>query len=88
MVIYANGQSLKPAERGVYVGGGPYQGITTNYQVTGEQASRSVVRIDGLPEPGLLPPPRLPAVYVGVPVPPLVFPRFIIESFKLIPADY
>jgi len=47
-----------------------------------------VVRIDGLPEPGLLPPPRLPAVYVGVPVPPLVFPRFIIESFKLIPADY
>ena len=88
VVIYANGQSLKPAERGVYVGGGPYQGMTTNYQVTGEQASRSVVRIDGLPEPGLLPPPRLPAVYVGVPVPPLVFPRFIIESFKLIPADY
>ncbi len=93
VAIYAYGQSLKPAERGVYVGGGPYQGITTNYQVTGEQASRSVVRIDGLAEPGLLPPSRLPApphlpVSWVTPVPPLVFPRFIIESFKLTPADY
>ena len=82
VVIYANGQSLKPAERGVYVGGGPYQGMTTNYQITGEQASRSVVRIDGLPEPGLLPRPLPPGA------PQVVFPRFIIESFKLIPADY
>jgi hypothetical protein len=93
VAIYAYGQSLKPAERGVYVGGGPYQGITTNYQVTGEQASRSVVRIDGLAEPGLLPPSRLPApphlpITWVTPVPPLVFPRFIIESFKLTPADY
>ena len=82
VVIYAYGQSLKPAERGVYVGGGPYQGMTTNYQITGEQASRSVVRIDGLPEPGLLPRPLPPGA------PQVVFPRFIIESFKLIPADY
>ena len=82
VVIYAYGQSLKPAERGVYVGGGPYQGMTTNYQVTGEQASRSVVRIDGLPEPGLLPRPLPPGA------PQVVFPRFIIESFKLVPADF
>ncbi|PAW82376.1 MAG: hypothetical protein B9S33_15220, partial [Pedosphaera sp. Tous-C6FEB] len=87
VVIYAYGQSLKPAERGVYVGGGVYQGMTTNYQVTGEQVTRSVVRVDGLPEPGLLPSPVLPSTY-PVTVPPLVFPRFIIESFKLVPGDY
>ncbi|MBI5799228.1 MAG: hypothetical protein HZA92_00670, partial [Verrucomicrobia bacterium] len=86
VVIYAYGQSLKPAERGVFVGGGAYQGMVTNYQITGEQASRALVRIDGLPEPGLLPPLRVPAIYPPLypgsyPVPAQVFPRVIIESF-------
>ena len=81
IVIYAYGQSLRPAERGVYVGGGTFQGMVTNYQITGEVASRAVVRIDGLPEPGMLPRP-LPA---GAPT--LVSPRVVVEEFKLINAD-
>ena len=80
-MIYAYGQSLRPAERGVYVGGGTFQGMVTNYQITGEVASRAVVRIDGLPEPGMLPRP-LPA---GAPT--LVSPRVVVEEFKLINAD-
>ncbi|MFA6544132.1 MAG: hypothetical protein WCS99_06885 [Limisphaerales bacterium] len=81
-VIYAYGQSLRPADRGVYVGSGAYQGMVTNYQITGEVASRAVVRVDGLPEPGFLPRP-LPTN-----APPQVTPRVVVESFKLLPADY
>jgi len=81
IVIYAYGQSLRPAERGVYVGGGTFQGMVTNYQITGEVASRAVVRIDGLPEPGVLPRP-LPA---GAPA--LFSPRVVVEEFKLINAE-
>jgi hypothetical protein len=55
--------------------------MVTNYQITGEVASRAVVRIDGLPEPGMLPRP-LPA---GAPT--LVSPRVVVEEFKLINAD-
>jgi hypothetical protein len=79
MVIYAYGQSLRPAERGVNVAPGTYSLMVTNYQVTGESAARAVVRIEGLPEPGLLPRP-LPAG-----APPVVTPRVFMESFKLLP---
>jgi hypothetical protein len=47
-VIYAYGQSLKPAERSV-ITGGPYFQLCTNYQITAEVATRAVVRIDGAP---------------------------------------
>jgi hypothetical protein len=79
MVIYAYGQSVRPAERGVHVAAGPYSLMVTNYQVTGEYAVRAVVRVEGLPEPGLLPRP-LPAG-----APPVVTPRVFIESFKQLP---
>ncbi|MFM8468700.1 MAG: hypothetical protein ACKODH_01825, partial [Limisphaerales bacterium] len=82
VAIYAYGQSLKPAERGIYVGavgGGAFNGMVTNYQITGEFASRTVVRIEGLPEPGLLPNP-LPAG-----APPLFQPRVVVESHKILP---
>jgi len=78
MVIYAYGQSLRPAERGVYVAGGPYSLMVTNYQITGESAVRALVRVEGLPEPGLLP--RLPAG-----APPVVTPRIYIESLRQLP---
>ncbi len=47
-VIYSYGQSLKPADRSV-LASGPFFGLCTNYQVTAEVATRSVVRIEGAP---------------------------------------
>ena len=84
MVIYGIGQSLKPAERGIYVGGaggGVFAQMVTNYQITGEFATRTLIRIDGLPEPGLLPRP-LPAN-----APPQFFPRIVVESHKQMPPN-
>lgn len=84
MVIYGFGQSLKPAERGTYVGaagGGVFQGMVTNYQITGEFATRTLIRIDGLPEPGLLPrplPANAPAVFQ---------PRIVVENHKQTPPN-
>ena len=46
-VIYAYGQALKPAEHSL-ITSGTYFGVCTNYQVTAESATRSVVRIEGL----------------------------------------
>jgi hypothetical protein len=45
-VVYSYGQSLKPADRSI-VQSGPFFGMCTNYQITGEMVTRSVVRIDG-----------------------------------------
>jgi hypothetical protein len=47
-VIYAYGQALKPANNS-FVVGGSYSGLCTNYQITAEAATRTVVRIDGAP---------------------------------------
>ncbi len=47
-VIYAYGQSLKPADRSI-LQTGPFTGMCTNYQITGETATRTVVRIEGAP---------------------------------------
>ncbi len=45
-VVYCWGQSLKPADRSI-VTSGPFFGICTNYQVTGEMFTRAVVRVTG-----------------------------------------
>jgi len=45
-VVYCWGQSLKPADRSI-VTSGPFFGICTNYQITGEMFTRAVVRVDG-----------------------------------------
>jgi len=69
-VIYAFGQALKPAPQSI-ISGGPYLGVCTNYQITAEVATRSVVRIDdALPVPGR--PYR---------------PHAVIESFNVLPPD-
>ena len=44
-VIYAYGQSLKPALNSI-VTGGPFYGTCTNYQITGEVVTRTVVRFE------------------------------------------
>jgi hypothetical protein len=45
-VIYSYGQALKPAEHSL-VTSGQYFGLCTNYQVTAETVTRTVVRIEG-----------------------------------------
>ncbi|HZV37101.1 MAG TPA: hypothetical protein VFB72_21165, partial [Verrucomicrobiae bacterium] len=50
-VIFAYGQSLKPAPHSI-VTSGPFFGMCTNYQITGEVATRTVVRFDNFPIPG------------------------------------
>lgn len=46
-VVYAFGQSLKPAPGSLVTAPGPYFGLCQNYQITGEQIIKSVVRFDG-----------------------------------------
>ncbi len=52
-VVYAWGQSLKPARRNpdgsgpsIVTAAGPDKGLCLNYQITGEMATRSVVRVE------------------------------------------
>ncbi|HMP83005.1 MAG TPA: hypothetical protein PKA41_09930, partial [Verrucomicrobiota bacterium] len=49
--IYAFGQALKPAPRSIITSGNQF-GLCTNYQVTAEMATRTVVRVKGAPRPG------------------------------------
>jgi hypothetical protein len=74
-VIYAFGQTLKPAAHAI-VPSGPFAGLCTNYQIMAEAATRTVIRFEGVqPCPaGTLPPPitRLHPV---------------IESFNVLPPD-
>jgi hypothetical protein len=44
--VYAFGQSLKPADRSIVLAG-DYRGLCTNYQVTGEFATKTVIRVEG-----------------------------------------
>ncbi|MEW6303613.1 MAG: hypothetical protein AB1705_09095 [Verrucomicrobiota bacterium] len=48
VVIYAYGQSLRPADRSIVVSG-PYRGLCTNYQITGEVLTRAAVRFENAP---------------------------------------
>lgn len=48
-VVYAYGQSLKPALNSKISTAG-FSGVVTNYQITGEAALRAVVRIEGAPQ--------------------------------------
>jgi hypothetical protein len=44
VVIYAFGQSLKPAADSIVTAPGPYRGLCTNYQITGEVATKTALR--------------------------------------------
>lgn len=46
-VIYAYGQSLRPAPNSVIVAPGPYFQMATNYQITGEYGTKTVLRLEG-----------------------------------------
>ncbi|MBI4326735.1 MAG: hypothetical protein HY674_15945, partial [Chloroflexi bacterium] len=46
LVVYAFGQSLKPAERSLVTSGNFYN-LCTNYQITGEVVTKTVLRVEG-----------------------------------------
>jgi hypothetical protein len=97
-VIFAYGQSLKPADHSILTSGGPgILGMCTNYQITGEVATRTVVRFE--PSGPLSPtnhytplnptqnpvmPFRKSVDPAPAPVPP---PRAVIESFTVLPPE-
>jgi hypothetical protein len=74
-VIYAFGQTLKPAPHAI-VPSGPFSGLCTNYQIVAEAATRTVVRLEGV-QPSL--PGKLP--------PPITTLHPVIESFNVLPPD-
>ena len=76
VAVYAFGQSLAPAANSVYLFPGQYQNMVTNYQVVGETAARMVLRVEGIPEPNLLP--------VSPNMAPAVYPRVVVEDFKIL----
>ena len=73
-VIYAYGQSLKPADRSIVTSSGPYFGMCTNYQITGEVVTRTVVRFE----------PTTPGVTGFLPAGPM---RPVVESFTVLPPE-
>ena len=46
VVIYAFGQALRPAENSIVKTPGPFRGLCTNYQVTGEVVTKTAVRVE------------------------------------------
>ena len=47
VVVYSFGQSLTPAQNSLVTAPGRYYGLCTNYQVTGESATKTLLRFDG-----------------------------------------
>ena len=76
-VILAYAQSLKPADRSVQ-NSGAYFGMCTNYQITGEVLTRTVIRVVNRPVPN----PR----FKNPPAPALP-PQIIVESFNVLPPE-
>jgi hypothetical protein len=49
VAIYSFGQTLKPAPSAISLRPGPLYGIATNYTITGEYVTKTVLRLDGDP---------------------------------------
>ncbi len=77
-VIYAYGQTLRPAEQSIIRNFGPFYGICTNYQVTAETATRAVVRVEGSFNPRNATN-SVPALHYP--------PRLVVEQFNVLPPD-
>jgi hypothetical protein len=91
---------LKPANNGYFTGGGGissiYTGTVTNYQVTSEVVTRTVVRIEangGLDPRNPFTPlnptrnPIMPDVGFRKLTPPAPNPRAVVESFTILPPE-
>ncbi len=97
-VIFAYGQSLKPADRSILTSGGlGILGMCTNYQITGEVATRTVVRFEpsGPINPADPYAPLNPTQNPVMPyqknpnnqVPQIPPPRAVIENFTVLPPE-
>jgi hypothetical protein len=71
LVIYSFGQSLKPAADSIVTAPGPYRGLCTNYEISGEAVTKTAVRIEQLRRQG-----NQPRQY-----------RAVVESFEVLPTD-
>ena len=69
-VIYAYGQALHPAPRSIVTSGQLF-GLCTNYQITAEVATRTVLHFEGAPKPGDT----------------NSLPRVVVDSFNVLPPD-
>jgi hypothetical protein len=74
VVIYAYGQSLRPAENSLVRAAGVYQGLCTNYQITGEYVTKTAVRFEETK--GNPPPNPRPNLY-----------RAVVESYNVLPPE-
>jgi hypothetical protein len=71
VVIYAFGQTLKPASDSVVTAPGVFRGLCTNYQVMAEVATKTAVRIEETRRPN-----NLPNIY-----------KAVVESYSILPTD-
>jgi len=95
-VVYAYGQTLRPARNSMIMSG-PFYGMYTNYQITAEVATRAVVRVEGSPNPqytndALYPYPEPRGGWrmdPNMPTDPPSFypPRIVVESYNTLPPD-
>jgi hypothetical protein len=77
VTIYAFGQALKPAERSLVTAAG-YFNLCTNYQITGEYATKTVVRLEEMP-------PQPTSLQLGAPVAQKV--RAVVESYQVLQSN-
>jgi hypothetical protein len=82
-VIYCYGQALKPAPNSIYMGGGQFFGMVTNYQVVSEIATRAVVRFGSTVTNVVTT--DFFGKWVGMPV--VTNNNAVIESFNILPPD-
>jgi hypothetical protein len=75
-VVYAVGQTLKPADQSL-VTSGPFIGLCTNYQVTAEVATRTVFRLEGIPPYPLPLSPQKPFTNLNV----------VVEKYNVLPPE-
>jgi hypothetical protein len=77
VVVYAFGQSLKPADRSIVTTPSFYN-LCTNYQITGEFASKTVLRLE-----------EMPPVQVSRrgTEPPAQRLRAVVESYSVLPME-
>jgi len=90
-VIYCYGQTLKPAQNSILTSGGSgVFGMSTNYQVVSETATRAIVRFDSARISNIYPPndnnaPIFTNIWINVPS--VTSNNAVIESFNVLPPN-
>jgi hypothetical protein len=71
VVVYAYGQTLRPAERSLVTAPGPFYGLVTNYHISSEVLTKTALRLEEIRRPD-----NQPSVY-----------RSVVKSHNILPAD-